>query len=200
MPERTNGQLDRRTVLKGIGIGAVGIGGAVGAVSAHHVQELRGLEGIPGTVAAGESFSFTVLWTSGHGGQACFVAAIGTGDGNWTEIGRATDTASEVDEKKETQVQATIPEDTEPGEYMLRVSATEEESCPTPGETGETGRFFVEAVDTNIEIACVANSKGAENADPPGHEKDEGDPGGGAHDSDEDGDKPGERKGHCKFD
>ena len=47
---------------------------------------------------------------------------------------------------------------------------------------------------------CPEDPPGNEIADPPGHDKDEGDSGGEAHDRDEDQEKPGERIGHCKFD
>lgn len=152
------GGIGRRTVLKGAGISAIALVGASGSASAHHVAEFRDLEDIPATVIAGESFTFTMLWTSGHGGEACFVAAIGKGDGDWIEIGRETDTAGYL-EDKETTMEATVPEDTEAGDYTLRVSATEwaggvndEDDCPVPGETEESGRFYVEHMDTTVEI------------------------------------------------
>lgn len=153
MTDDNNRLIDRRTVLKGLGVGAVGIGGATGTASAHHVQEMGGIDDVPSEVIAGEPFTFTVLWTSGHGSEACFVAAISTDGDNWTEIGRTTDTADSYRQDVETEIEATVPQDTPAGEYMLRVSATEAiNHCPNPGETGEDGRFYVRATDISIPI------------------------------------------------
>ena len=195
--------VDRRTVLKGVGAGAVSVGGLSGVASGHHPQELQGLSGVPSQVHAGESFSFTVDWASGHGGEACFVAAIGR-DGNWREVARKRDQAEGgIGSDESTTMQANIPDDAQ-GTYTFRVSATEWATrghCPDSGETAENGRYYVLHLDRELEvIACVEQSRGAENADPPGHDKDKGEPGGHAHDSDEDREMPGERQGHCKFD
>lgn len=150
----------RRTVLKGLGVGLVGFGGALGVASAHHVAEMRGLNDLPSEVIAGEPFTFDILWTSGHGAEACFVAAISSDGSNWTEIGRTTDTASSAGQDVSTEIQATVPLGTEAGEYTLRVSATEAiDHCPDPGETGESGRFYVRATDVTIPITPAVEVK-----------------------------------------
>lgn len=187
--------MDRRTVLKGIGLGAAGVGGAVGVASAHHVQDLD-MEPKSVTAEVGDSVTFTVHWQSGHAAEACFVFAIEDGSGGWIQLAQHSATASQVGEHKHFDIAVAIPE-LAPGTYTLRVSASEAyHRCPNPGET----TFPILAADVTVEAVCVENSRGQENADPAGHDKDEGEPGGSAHDSDEGGDKPGERKGHCKFD
>lgn len=187
--------VDRRTVLKVAGVGAAGLGGLSGSASAHHVQDLE-IEPEEVTAEIGESVTFEVHWQSGHAGEACFVFAIEDGDGGWIKLEEHSETAEEVGEHKHFDVTVTIPE-LDPGTYTLRVSASEAyHRCPEPGED----TYPIKGADVTVEAVCVENSQGEENADPEGHNKDEGDPGGQAHDSDEDGDKPGERKGHCKFD
>lgn len=151
-PSKWDG-IGRRTVLKGLGASAIGIGGT-GLASAHHVQDLRGLEGVPSEVRAGESFSFDVLWESGHGGEACFVAAIGQ-DGNWTQVGQQRDTADGgVNSDERTSMTADIPEEAQ-GTYTFRLSATEWATrgrCPDPGETADNGAYYVRHIDRDLEV------------------------------------------------
>ncbi|WP_226480973.1 cupredoxin domain-containing protein [Natrinema amylolyticum] len=148
------------------------------------------------TAEIGESVTFEVHWQSGHAAEACFVFAIQDGSGGWIDLGQHSERASELGEHKHFDQTVTIPE-LDPGTYTLRVSASEAyHRCPHPGEQ----TWPILAADVTVEAVCVENSRGAENADPPGHDKDRGDPGGQAHDSDEGGEMPGERKGHCKFD
>ena len=192
-PER--GGIDRRSIVKLAGAGAVGIGGFTGLGSAHHVQDLA-MEPEEVTAEIGDAVTFEVHWQSGHAAEACFVFAIEDGAGGWIKLADHSETASEVGEHKHFDITVTVPE-LDPGTYTLRVSASEAyHRCPNPGE--ET--YPILAADVTVEAVCVENSRGGENADPAGHEKDSGDPGGRAHDSDEGGDKPGEREGHCQFD
>lgn len=187
--------VDRRTVLKGVGVSVVGIGGLSSVASAHHVQDLS-MEPESVTAEIGESVTFEVHWQSGHAAEACFVFAIEDGSGEWIKLAEHSEQASSVGEHKHFNQTVTVPE-LNPGTYTLRVSASEAyHRCPNPGEK----TYPILGADVTVEAVCVENSRGAENADPPGHDKDEGDPGGQAHDSDEGGDMPGERKGHCKFD
>lgn len=156
MPRKLPGleRIDRRSVLKGLGASAIGIGGATGVASAHHVQELQSLNGVPGEVVAGESFSFTVDWLSGHGGEACFVAAIGK-DGSWIQVGRKRDQADGGFRSDEsTTMQADIPESAR-GTYTFRVSATEWRyggRCPDAGETANSGANYVQHIDRDLEV------------------------------------------------
>lgn len=197
MPEKPSRlkEVDRRTIIKATGASAVAVTGLSGVSSAHHVQDLK-MEPAEVTAEIGESVTFEVHWQSGHAAEACFVFAIEDGDGGWIKLAEHSETATEVGEHKHFDQAVTIPE-LSPDTYTLRVSASEAyHRCPNPGEK----TYPILGADVTVEAVCVGNSNGAENADPPGHDKDEGDPGGSAHDSDEDGDKPGERKGHCKFD
>lgn len=188
-------QVDRRTVLKVAGASAVGIGGLSSVASAHHVEDLA-MEPDEVTAEIGESVTFEVHWQSGHAAEACFVLAIEDGTGGWIKLAEHSESASQVGEHKHFDITVTIPE-LEPGTYTLRVSASEAyHRCPKPGEK----TYPILGADVTVEAVCVENSNGQENANPSGHEKDEGDPGGQAHDSDDGGDMPGEREGHCKFD
>lgn len=191
--------VDRRTVLKGVGVGAVGIGATTGLASAHHPADI-GVDNCPGTVTVGEEFTFDVTWEAGHASNAsaCFRAWISSDGSNWEEVGKTTETGLNTGETRTFTMTGVVDETTEAGTYTLRVNASEAyHRCPNPGEC----EFPILCDDCQIEvIACVPQSRGSENADPPGHDKDQGDPGGHAHDSDEDREMPGERQGHCKFD
>lgn len=125
---------NRRTVLKGLGIGVVGVGGATGITSAHHVQDIV-IEDVPDTVVAGEPFSCKVHWRSGHGASACFISAVNYS--GWTQCGKDTQTAASVGEHRHFQLSSTVPRSIEPDTYTFRVSASEAYyRCPEPGECG----------------------------------------------------------------
>lgn len=153
--------IERRTVLKGLGVGAIGAGGAVGVASAHHVADLAvecdNPDDFPQTaVMAGESFDAKVHFQSGHGTEACFVAAISNDGGStWTKVGENVQSGLGLGDHVHFNLTSDIPQDTEGGDYTWRVSATERpvpgQFCPHPGED-DSERSFVKWHDCALEI------------------------------------------------
>lgn len=148
-----NSYPNRRTILKTIG--GIGALGAAGVASAHHVADLK-IEGCPSEdVVAGNSFDVKVHFKSGHGSEACFIGAISKDGSNWTQVAKSVQKNLTLGEHRHFQLTATIPEDTDPGDYTYRVSATERpvpgQFCPKPGETSAR-RSFVKHDDCQISI------------------------------------------------
>lgn len=148
MAKKSGKRIDRRTVLKGIGIGAIGVGGTAGVSSAHHVADLEARCGtMPSSVVAGESFGTDVWFESGHGTRACFVAAVSKDGSNWTQVGQEWQDNLTLGEERTFTLTSSIPQGLESGDYTWRVSATElpvgrGPDCPEPGET-DASRHFI---------------------------------------------------------
>lgn len=151
-------RIDRRTILKGVGASAVGIGASTGLASAHHVADLaiddEG-EGCPDEVIAGESFEMKVHFQSGHGTEACFVTAISADGDDWTKVGEDVQSNLSLGEHRHFRMESTVPQGVSGGTYTLRLSATERpvpgQFCPHPGET-DASRHFVKYDDCAIDV------------------------------------------------
>lgn len=154
-------RIDRRKVLKGIGAGVVSVAGVSGVASAHHVADLAVECGNPedfpqDPILAGQSFDARVHFQSGHGSEACFVAAISNDGGStWTKVGENIQSGLSLGEHVHFQLTSDIPLDADGGTYTWRVSATERpvpgQFCPHPGED-DSERSFVRWHDCEIEI------------------------------------------------
>ncbi|MFB6300241.1 MAG: PKD domain-containing protein [Halobacteriales archaeon] len=169
--KRINNPINRRRVLEVIGAGAIGIAGATGVSSAHHVADLavecNNPDDFPqDPVEVGESFDAKVHFQSGHGSEACFVAAISNDGGNtWTKVGENIQSGLNVGQHVHFQLTSDIPADIECGDYIWRVSATERpvpgQFCPHPGED-DSERSFVKWHDCNITITGCNQPPNAE--------------------------------------
>lgn len=148
-------------MLKGLGVGTVGIVGATSTASAHHVADLavecdNSDEYPQDPVMAGKSFDATVHFQSGHGTEACFVAAISNDGGStWTKVGENIQSNLGLGDHVHFELTSNIPQDTEGGDYTWRVSATEKpvpgQFCPHPGED-DSERYFVKWHDCELAI------------------------------------------------
>lgn len=149
--------LNRRSVLRKFGtLGVTGtaVAGSTGVGSAHHVEDID-LEPEEATMVVGEPNSFTVHWVSGHGSDACFIFAVRVDD-EWIEIGQDEQAALNVGEHVHLDSAVTIPEEIEPGEYTLRVSASEAyHRCPHPGEKN----YPILAADATITVESAAKAR-----------------------------------------
>lgn len=128
--------IDRRTVLKGAGVSAIGLAGISGTATAHHPRDVQ-IDDCPESVVAGEEFTFDVTWQAGHPSyaEACFRAWVN--DDGWELVGETTETGLSTGDTRTFEMTATVPETTERGTYTLRVNASEAYyRCPNPGECG----------------------------------------------------------------
>lgn len=149
--DSTDGRLsDRRQFLRsvtGASVTGFAASGAASTASAHHVENID-IEPERVTTPAGDSASVTVHWVSGHGSDACFVFALRVA-GEWQRIGQARQSALDTGEHVHLETTVTIPEDVDPGEYTLRVSASEAyHRCPHAGEKN----FPILAADATITV------------------------------------------------